>query len=149
MCGFLPSPDLGDTERTATRVAQGKRSDTGLAALAAEDADGVGGVAGIACHAAAVGAGGRLGAFFERGAFTGSEEEIRLDGMLLGVEVVVAAALSVESLVRTTLDDAACFDDEDLIGAADGREPVRDDKCCASAHQVLQAFLNQRLGFRV
>src|SRR5215471_8285819 len=118
-----------------------------LAGLAAEDADGVAGVA-AAGGATAITAAG-FGGFFERGAFTRGEEQIRFDRVLLGVQVVVAAALSVESLVRTALDDAACFDNQDLVGAANGGKAVRDDKRGASAHQVLQAFLNQRLGFGV
>jgi len=73
-------------------------------ALAANDADGVGqgGVAPAigACldfHASGV---------FQVAAFTGRQEEIGFDGVLLGVEVVVTAAESVQSLVRAALDDA-------------------------------------------
>ena len=47
------------------------------------------------------------------------------------------------------LDDAAGFDDEDLIGAADGGEAVGDDEGGAAAHQVRKAFLNEGFGFGV
>ena len=69
--------------------------------------------------------------------------------MLFCVEVVVAAALGVERFVRAAFDDAAAFDDQDLLGAAYGGQPVRDHKCRAPAHQVAQPFLDQRFGFGV
>jgi len=51
-------------------------------------------------------------------AFTGRQEEIGFDGVLLGVEVVVTAAESVQSLVGAALDDAPRFDDENLVGSS-------------------------------
>lgn len=78
--------------------------------MAAKDADGFGGVAGT-CGSAAVAAGGGFGGFFEAGAFAGGEEEIRLDGVLLGVEVVVAATKRIKGFVRAALDDPPHFDD--------------------------------------
>src|SRR5207244_5135313 len=98
---------------------------------------------------ATVGAAGGFAGFLQGCAFAGRQEEIGLDGVLFGVEVVVAAALRIEAFVRAALDDAAGLHDEDLLGAADGGEAVRNNKRGAAAHQVAQAFLNQRLGFRV
>src|SRR6202171_6758647 len=69
--------------------------------------------------------------------------------MLPRVEGKMGAAGGVERVVGAAFDDAAFFDNEDLIGAADGGEPVSDDKGCPSAHQVTQTFLNQRFGFGV
>ena len=84
------------------------------------------------------------GLFF---AFAGSQKQVRFDAVLLGVEVVVAAAGRVEFLVGPALDDAAGFDHQDLIGAADGREPVRDDERGAALHQVSEAFIQQGLAW--
>ena len=46
-------------------------------------------------------------------------------------------------------DDAAGFDDQDLFGAANGRESMGDDERGAAAHQVAQPFLDQGLGFGI
>ena len=46
-------------------------------------------------------------------------------------------------------DDAAGFDDQNLVGATDGGEAVGDDEGGAAAHQVAQTFLNERFGFGV
>src|ERR1700730_12144155 len=69
--------------------------------------------------------------------------------MLLGIEIVIAAAQRVEFLVGATLDNSASFDYQDLIGAADGGKPMRDYKRGAPLHQVGEALLNQLLGFGV
>src|SRR5208337_2723104 len=47
--------------------------------------------------------------------------------------------------VGTALDDAACLDHQDLVGAADGREAVSDDERGASTHQVGKAALDDGL----
>ena len=47
------------------------------------------------------------------------------------------------------LHNAAGLHHQDLIRAADGRQPVRDHERRAALHQVPQAFLNQRLGFGI
>src|SRR5215471_5992129 len=108
----------------------------GSAALPAEDADGVGEIGAAARVAATVSGSGRGLAsgrrfgtckFVQAGAFAGREEEIGLDGVLLGVEVVVAAAERVERFVRAAFDDAPRLHDEHLLGAANRGEPVRDD----------------------
>ncbi len=49
----------------------------------------------------------------------------------------------------STLDDAPRFDDQDLLGAADGGQAVRDHERRAAAHQVPQALLNERFRFGV
>src|SRR6266700_6768397 len=51
--------------------------------------------------------------------------------------------------MSAAFDDAAGFDDENLFGAANGRESMSDDKCRAATHQVTQPFLNQRFRFGV
>src|SRR5205814_10173839 len=110
--------------------------------LAAEEADGVG-EGGVACGPVAVGAGWGLGAVgFSGVAFAGREEEIGLDGVLLGVEIEVASAHGVERFVGAALDDAAGLDHKDLFGAADGGKTVGNDKCGASAHEIAKAFLD-------
>src|SRR5260221_14673377 len=70
-------------------------------------------------------------------AFAGSEKEICLDAVLLGVEVVVAATQGVQGFVRPAFDDAAGLDDEDLIRAPDGGQTMGDDKRSSPAHQRL------------
>ncbi|HVH73212.1 MAG TPA: hypothetical protein VNB49_19165, partial [Candidatus Dormibacteraeota bacterium] len=59
--------------------------DNVLAALATEDPNCVWQT--CFCTVIAVGGGFGSGGFFKRGAFAGGEEEIGLDGVLLGVEV--------------------------------------------------------------
>jgi len=54
-------------------------------------------------------------------AFAGREEEVHFESVLASVEVIVAAAQSVERLMRAALNDLAALDDEDLVCAADGR----------------------------
>ena len=55
--------------------------------------------------------------------------------VLLVVERAVAAAEREELLVRAALDDLAVLEDEDLIGAADRRQAVRDDERRAALAQ--------------
>src|SRR5438445_4247429 len=50
----------------------------------------------------------------------------------------VAAADREQLLVRTLLDQAAVFKDQDAVGAADGREAVRDEDGRPSVGQLLQ-----------
>ena len=133
---------------SSLRSEGGESAGFALAGLPAEDADSVGEIGATAAATVRVGAtvavsrGIRRGGFFEGCAFAGGEEEIGLDGVLFGVEVVIPATKRIEACVRATLDDAAGFHDKDLIGSADGREAVRDDKRGAAAHEVAQAFLN-------
>src|SRR5216684_1866420 len=82
-------------------------------------------------------------------ALAGSEKEICLDSVLLGVEVVVAATCGVQGFVRPALDDAACLDDEDLIRAPNGGQAMGDDERRAATHQIAQPLLNKRFRFRI
>src|SRR5207244_690251 len=104
-----------------------------LAGLAAQDADGVRDTG----TTATVGAAGGFAGFLQGCAFAGRQEEIGLDGVLFGVEVVVAAALRIEAFVRAALDDAAGLHDEDLLGAADGGEADRKSTRLNSSHQII------------
>src|SRR5713101_8134539 len=51
--------------------------------------------------------------------------------------------------MSAAFNDAAGFDDENLLGTANGREAMGDDKCSAATHQVTQPFLNERFRFGV
>ncbi len=62
--------------------------------------------------------------------------------MLLGVHLEVAAAGGVESGVSAALDDASCFDDQDLIGAANGGEAMRDYEGGAAFEELGESLLN-------
>src|SRR5208282_3849587 len=77
------------------------------------------------------------------------EKEIRFEAVLLRVEIVIAAAGGKERLVRAALDDASRFDDENLVGAADRRESMRNHKSCPPAHEIAEPLLDQRLGFGI
>ena len=48
--------------------------------------------------------------------------------MLLGVEIEIPAALRVERFVCAPLDDASGFDHENLFGAPNGGQTMRDDE---------------------
>jgi len=65
------------------------------------------------------------------------------------VEPLIDAALVDQFLVRSHLADASLGQYHDLVGAANGREPVRDDNHGAVLHQVGQGLLNEQLGFGV
>src|SRR6202521_5566212 len=69
--------------------------------------------------------------------------------MLLGIKIVIAAAQGIEFFVCAVFDNPSQFDDQDLIGAADGGKPVRDDEGRSSLHQVGKTLLDQLLRFRV
>src|SRR5579863_9721098 len=51
--------------------------------------------------------------------------------------------------MRPALDDSPRFNHQDLVGAADGRQPVGDDKRRAALHQVRQPFLDKRFGLGI
>ena len=61
------------------------------------------------------------------------------------MERAVTSAEGQQLLMGATLDDFAVLEDEDLIGAADCRQAVRDDKCGAAMAQRVQAVLDERL----
>src|SRR5205823_5978443 len=69
--------------------------------------------------------------------------------VLAGVQIVVASLERVERFVRAALHDAAIFDYQNLFGAPDGGEAVRDDERGASLHKVREAFLYGGLGLRI
>ena len=66
-----------------------------------------------------------------------------------GVEVVIAAAHGEKLRMVAPLHDASLFHHQNLVGAADGGEPVGDDEGGAPLHQLIQSRLNHGLGFRV
>src|SRR6185437_1195519 len=82
-------------------------------------------------------------------AFSGCEEKVRLQAVLAGIEIPVAAVRGVKFVMRTALDNSSFFDHENLIGASNGRQPMRNDESSAAAHQVRETFLNHRFAFRV
>ncbi len=55
-------------------------------------------------------------------AFSWGEEEVLFEAVLSGVGVEVASVEGEEVLVGAAFDDVSGFDDEDLVGAADGGE---------------------------
>src|SRR5215469_2543599 len=52
--------------------------------------------------------------------FPWSQEQVRLYGVLLRIEIIVAAARGIERLMRSTLDDPPRLHHKDLIGATNG-----------------------------
>src|SRR5438093_6523073 len=92
---------------------------------------------------------GALPRFFTHRTLAGREKEVRLDTVLLRVQFVVAALGGVERPVSPALDDPPRFDHQNLIGAADGREAVRDHEGRAAPHQVGESLLNQRFGLGI
>src|ERR1051325_11077982 len=77
------------------------------------------------------------------------DEAIALELVLLVVELPVAPIQVQQLRVRAALDDLAGFEHENLIGAADGREPMRDDERRAARPQPAQAVLNHLLALAV
>ncbi len=47
--------------------------------------------------------------------------------------------------MRSLLHDPPVVDNEDRIRVDDGREPVRDDKACPRAHELVHGLLNENL----
>src|ERR1019366_4745685 len=84
---------------------------------------------------------------FGRVTFARRQEEVLLDAMLLGVQLVVAATELIKRLVVAVLDDSPLLDHQDLVRTANGGEPMRDDKRGAPVHQIGESFLDQ--GFRL
>jgi hypothetical protein len=90
-----------------------------------------------------------LGEFGDGVAFAGGEEEVGFEAVLSGIEVEVSAVELVELVVGAAFDDATVFDDEDLVGLADGGEAVGDDEGGASLHEEVEAGLDEGFGFGV
>src|SRR6185503_18326706 len=76
-------------------------------------------------------------------------EAVLFEAVLLVVELTVAAAPDEQRFVRPALDDLPVLEHQDLVGAPDRRQPVRDDERRASLAQRLQAVLNHRLALAV
>lgn len=62
---------------------------------------------------------------------------------------MIEALLRQQGVVRAALDDAALVEDENLIGALDGGQSVRDDEGGASAHESVEGFLHESFGLGV
>ena len=69
--------------------------------------------------------------------------------MLSRVQVVVAAFERIELAMRAAFDNSSAFDDQNLIGATDGGEPVSDHEGRSPLHQLVQSGLNHGLGLGV
>src|SRR5687768_972811 len=89
------------------------------------------------------------GYVFGRPVFAGVDEAVRLELVLLVVQLPVAAVARQQLLVGAALDDFAAFHHQDLIGAADRRQAVRDHERRAAAAQLLQAVLDHLLALAV
>src|ERR1700759_2295554 len=76
--------------------------------------------------------------------FAGVDELVALELVLLIVELLVLPGWGGQFVVLAALDDLARFEHENLVGASDGREAVRDDERRSTATQATQAVLNQR-----
>ena len=79
----------------------------------------------------------------------GIDEAVALEVVLLVVELPVAAAAREQLVVRAALDDLAAFEHQNLIGAANRRQPVRDDERRPAVAQRSQAVLDHRLALAV
>src|SRR5215468_4616723 len=86
---------------------------------------------------------------FRREILAGVDELVALELVLLVVKLSVAAVDRQQLFVRAAFDYFAALEDQNLIGAADGREAVGDDEGRAPAPQRSQALLNHRLALAV
>ena len=64
-------------------------------------------------------------------------------------EFGVEAAGGEEFVMDSPLGDLAAFENEDLIGMANGRESVRDDEAGTVLHEAVEGLLDEPLGGRV
>ena len=69
--------------------------------------------------------------------------------MLSGIQIVVAALRGIELFVRASLHDLSLLHHQNLVGAADGRQPVRDHKRGAALHEIREPVLDHLFRFRV
>src|SRR6185437_8924695 len=76
-------------------------------------------------------------------------ELVPLEMVLLVVELFVAAVGGEQLFMRAALNNFTSFQHQNLIGAANGGEPVCNNKGGAASTQRLQAILNQRFAFAV
>ena len=72
-----------------------------------------------------------------------------LAAALEGVELIVAALCLEQRLVRALLEDLAVGEENDLIGAADRRQTVRDHEHGSDIHHPLERILDQNLGLGI
>src|SRR5690242_7000612 len=77
------------------------------------------------------------------------DKPVHLKLILAVVKLPVPSAPRKKFLVRSPLDDFTRLENQDLIGAPDGREAVGDDECRPSLAQMGQSFLDHRLAFAV
>ena len=77
------------------------------------------------------------------------DEPVPLEPVLLVVQLAVPAFQLQQLFVGPPLDDLAVLEHENLIGALDGREPVRDHERRASAPERLQPVLDEPLAFAI
>src|SRR6185369_13292020 len=82
-------------------------------------------------------------------ALAGGEKQVRIYTMLARVKIVITSGQCVEGIVRSPLDDAAIFDHQNLLGASNGGEAMRDDERGAAFHEVGEAFLDGGLRFGI
>src|SRR5207249_6286339 len=75
--------------------------------------------------------------------------DVLFRAVLAIMQIAVAAAQTHELLVRTSFDDRAGLEDDDLIGALDRREPVGDDERRATPPQIAKPVANHRLALAV
>src|SRR5580693_761102 len=70
--------------------------------------------------------------------------------MLPGIEIVIATVQSIKFFVGAAFDNLSLFDDQDLIGSADGGKAMRYDEGGSSLHQVGKTLLDKllRLGVK-
>src|ERR1700756_2112181 len=92
-------------------------------------------------HTQGVGIGGLFAAqsiavFYDHVSFARRQKQICLHPMLLGVQIIITAAHLIKFLVGAALDDLALLDYEDLVGAANGRQTVRNHERSAPLHEV-------------
>ena len=67
-------------------------------------------------------------------AFAWREKEIRFKAMLARVQIVVATAESEEFRMVAAFDNPPLFDHQNLVGTANGGEPVGDDEGLSLIH---------------
>src|SRR6266404_1117249 len=151
LAGAPCSGARSDSHRTRIDARDERRGRAGsrllfveLLCRAAQQVERIGGVA-----RTAIGFGGR--GFLDTGtvAFARREKKIGFKAVLASVQIVVAASESVQRLVSAAFNDATGFDNQNLLGAANGREAMGDYERCAAAHEVTQTFLNERFRFRI
>src|SRR5581483_7800453 len=84
-----------------------------------------------------------------REVLAGIDEAIGLELVLLVVQLPVAAVQPQQFGVRAALDDLARFEHQDLIRAADRRQPMRDDERRPPGSQLAEAILDHLLALAV